>query len=167
MTEYYIIKNNNRIGPIGYADLMSYGLTPDTPVWHEGMADWKAASTLPELAELFAPQTPPYRQYAPGYTPTPTGMPIPHTNWLPWAIVGTVLGCLCSCIGLIFGIIAIVKANNANNAYAIGDGITGDRENSSAKTMTIISLVIAGVGLIISVLWGLFNFATIMAAAAL
>lgn len=74
--------------------------------------------------------------------------PIPHTNWLPWAIVSTVLNCFCSCIGLVFSIIGIVQANKANDYYARQMQLEGDAANSSAKTMTIISFAIAGIGLI-------------------
>ena len=73
------------------------------------------------------------------------------TNWMPWAIVGTIAGFLFSCIGVIFGIIGIVQANKANSAYAVGNDAAGDASNSSAKTMTIISLILAGIGLIVSV----------------
>jgi len=96
----------------------------------------------------------PYGQPQPPYgQPQPYGNPIPHTNWMPWAIVGTIVGALCSCIGMIFGIIGIVKANNANKAYAVGDETGGDMNNSSAKTMTIIALVLAGIGLIVNLVW--------------
>ena len=72
----------------------------------------------------------------------------PHTNWLAWAIVATVLGALTSCFGLIFGIIGIVQANKANRFYSQGLDREGDVANSSAKIMTIIGLVIAGLGLL-------------------
>lgn len=79
------------------------------------------------------------------------GGPAPvRTNWLPWAIVATVASFLCSCIGCIFGIIAIVNANKANNLYEAGYDEMGDQANNTAKIMTIISLVIAGIGLVIN-----------------
>lgn len=34
-------------------------IKPDTWVWKEGMPNWAAANTVPELMPLFAPQTPP------------------------------------------------------------------------------------------------------------
>lgn len=80
------------------------------------------------------------------------GEPIPHTNWLPWAIVGTVIGALFSCIGLVFGIIAITRANAANKFYGDGHKELGDQANSSARTMTIIALVLGGIGVILSVI---------------
>lgn len=77
-----------------------------------------------------------------------------HTNWLPWAILGTVLG-LCSCIGMIFGIIGIVNANKANTCYMMHDEVNGDIANSSAKSMTLVSLILGGIGMILSVIGGL------------
>lgn len=95
----------------------------------------------------------PYQQGS--YPPPPNngyysygGPSIQHFNWLGWAIAGTVLGALFSCIGMIFGIIGITQANKANRYYAEGWEEKGDVANSSARTMTIISLVIAGIGLI-------------------
>lgn len=75
-----------------------------------------------------------------------------HTNWLPWAIVATVVGFFTSCIGAIFGIIGIVQANKANSFYARSLDAEGDAANSSAKTMTIIGLIFAGIG-ILALFW--------------
>ena len=75
-----------------------------------------------------------------------------RTNWLPWAIIATVLGFFTSCIGAIFGIIGIVQANKANTFYAQGYEAEGDAANSNAKTMTIIGLIFAGIG-IIALFW--------------
>ncbi len=74
-----------------------------------------------------------------------------HYNWMTWAIIGTIAGGLFSCIGLIFGAIAISKASSANRAYEMGDDAAGDSYNASAKTMTIISLILAGVGILLNI----------------
>lgn len=53
-----------------------------------------------------------------------------------------------------------MQANKANDAYAMGNDMMGDQANSTARTMTIISLVFAGVGLVGSVfafIGGLFS----------
>lgn len=88
------------------------------------------------------PQPPQQPQY-PQYQAQPT-------NWLPWAIVATVLG-LCSCIGLVLGIIAITRANSANKFYQIGDTVSGNAANSSARTLTIIALAFDGIGLLVNI----------------
>lgn len=85
------------------------------------------------------PQQPQYRQYQ-----------AQPTNWLPWAIVATVLG-LCSCIGLVLGIIAITRANSANKFYQIGDTVSGNAANSSARILTIIALAFDGIGLLVNI----------------
>lgn len=170
------------MGPFSKESLLANGLTPDTPVWRAGMNDWRPAGQVAELSDLFCasedsafgayaqvePQPGPYRQYAPGQRPAqgyvgPTG--VPHTNWLPWAIVATVLN-ICSCIGLVFGIIGIVHASKANKFYEIGDDLNGDSNNSTAKIMTIIGLVLAGVAIVGNILYYLFYGAATLAALA-
>ena len=165
-TKYFMIINGQQVGPLDRHQLLANGLTPATHVWREGLPDWVLASTLPELADLLAPEEPrrgdyrqppygqqPYGQQPPyGYGRQPYNpydrTNVPHTNWLTWAIIATILGFFCSCIGLVFGIIAIVKANNANKFYAMGDATMGDYYNSGARTWTIVAFVMAGLGLI-------------------
>lgn len=86
---------------------------------------------------------------------------IPHTNWLPWAIVTTVVSIFTNCLALVFGIIAIVQANKANNCYAQGKQYEGDSANSNAKIMTIIGLVLIGLA-ILSYIWFGSMLATMM-----
>lgn len=148
---YYIIINDQQQGPFAKEELLSRGLTPQTMVWCQGMPDWMPASSVHDLNDLFArPQQPQYQQpyqqqYQ--YPQQPVGT---FTNWLPWAIVGTVLG-ICSCIGLVLGIIGITKANGANNAYKCGDYDLARSVNNSARTLTILSLVFDGIGILINI----------------
>lgn len=148
---YYIIINDQQQGPFAKEELLSRGLTPQTMVWCQGMPDWMPASSVHDLNDLFArPQQPQYQQpyqqqYQ--YPQQPVGT---FTNRLPWAIVGTVLG-ICSCIGLVLGIIGITKANGANNAYKCGDYDLARSVNNSARTLTILSLVFDGIGILINI----------------
>ena len=59
MAQYYIGKNNQRLGPFPLEQLLANGLTPDTLVWCSGMPGWQKATEVPEVAVLFAPQQPP------------------------------------------------------------------------------------------------------------
>lgn len=98
----------------------------------------------------------PYGQQPFGSNNRGNGQPQGWTNWLPWAIVGTiisVIGC-CGILGLVFGIIGIVKANKANTLARLGNMPEANATNSTAKIMTIISLVIGGIGF----LWILIEF---------
>ena len=77
---------------------------------------------------------------------------INRKDWLAPAIIATVLSA-CSCIGIIFGIIAIVQANKANTLYAAGYEQQAERANSNAKTMTLITFGFA----VLSILGGIIN----------
>lgn len=74
-------------------------------------------------------------------------------NWLPWAIGATIVGFIFSCVGAIFGIIAIVQANKANGFYAAGYDTQADAANNTAKIMTIIGYVLAGIGCVTTAVW--------------
>ncbi|MBD5349210.1 MAG: DUF4339 domain-containing protein [Bacteroides sp.] len=148
-TNYFLIIGGQQVGPLSLFQLRDAGITVDTPVWRIGLADWVKASTLPELSEVLTASTPDagYGQ-PPVYDHNPygesifnNGLPVAHTNWLPWAIVGTVLGALCCLIGLIFGILGIINASKANRFYNEGNRMMGDSANSTARINTIISLV--------------------------
>ena len=159
---YFMIINGQQCGPFAKNELKSKGLLPTTHVWKTGMSDWMPAAQVPELQSLFQGQTPPpfmgvtpstpQPQYAPGMNYDGPAQNVPHTDWLPWAIVSTVLG-LCTCLGSIFGIIAIIKANSANRLYREGNYQQAEAENSSAKTMTIIGFAITIIGFIGNIIY--------------
>lgn len=163
--KYYVIENGAQQGPYDIEQLRKMEITPDTFVWSSSMTDWKRAGDVAELTTLFLSaddqsafgayaqqQHPIQSQYPGGYNQIPA-KPIPHTNWMPWAIVGTVLGAFGSCIGLIFGIIGIVKANKANRYYAMGDEIQGKNSNTTARVMSIISLSLGVISLVLSIIF--------------
>ena len=145
--QYYLGKNGQQSGPYQYNQLLSAGITPDTMVWREGMDKWVPAKDLPELSNLFTnPQEIAPNPY--GFNNQGSVAPIAHYNWMPLAIVGTVTGALFSCMGMIFGIIGIIYANKANQFFNMSRAEEGARANSTAKVMTIISLVVACAGLV-------------------
>lgn len=152
---YFMIINNQQAGPFAINELLNNGLQADTQVWKNGMNNWTPAAQIPELQKLFRPHTPPpftnpqTPQYAPGQNVYNTQQHTSfHTDWMPWAITRTILGFLCSCIGCIFGIIAIIKANDANNHYRQGYFEMAEKENSTARTMTIIAFATTALGII-------------------
>lgn len=77
MKQYYLVKDNQQMGPFPIDQLLGNGLTPQSLVWCEGMANWTQASQVPDLAPLFAPQQPP--------TPVPTPTPVPAQPQQPVA----------------------------------------------------------------------------------
>ena len=50
MAQYYLVKDGQRIGPLTVDQLMPNGLTKDTLVWTEGMANWTKAGEVADLA---------------------------------------------------------------------------------------------------------------------
>ena len=175
--EYYVVEGDTRVGPMTLAQLEAKGIEPSTLVWTAGLADWTRADCVPELAPLLAahtytrPEQPaqgPYKQqpYQQAYgqpygrrndaygnrnANNGNGQYQSNVNWKTLAIVATVAGFLFSCIGGILGIFAILAANKAENAMNYGDDITAQSSWSNCKTLTIISFVLTGIGLIANI----------------
>ena len=76
-----------------------------------------------------------------------------HRDWLIWAIVTTILGVFLSyTIGFLFGGVGIIFSALANSAYKSGNIVDAQEKNRTAKIMTIISLVVNGLGLLLTLL---------------
>lgn len=58
MAQYYLAVDGQQIGPLEINQLISSGMTRNTMVWTNGMANWTPAGNIPELAHLFAAPTP-------------------------------------------------------------------------------------------------------------
>jgi len=64
MKQYFFLDaQNQQRGPYEADRLQGYGVTAETLVWAEGMAEWQTAGSVPELAAFFQTQ-PQYRQAA-------------------------------------------------------------------------------------------------------
>ena len=233
---YFVIIDGQQNGPFSVEELQQKGITPETYVWREGFSDWVKASTVAELATLFASnsysggynnsygdtsryapgnssydnrqnsdygrssqsdynqqnygnrqqsgygggygqsgygggyresgygrnynqssygnsQYPGYgNNYGGGYNGQDGPRFIPHKNWQPLAIGALVLSVLmCGVLGIIFSIIGLTNANNANKYYAMGNSQLGDSCNSTAKTWTIVAYCIDGLGIIATI----------------
>lgn len=174
--EYYIVVNDSRVGPLSYDQLREQCIEPSTLVWTAGMSDWARADAVPELESLIArnvgndesafgsyacPEEPPRvrkpweNRQGPygsgnsfGDTTDPKGQLHVKTNWKTLAIVAMVAGFIFSCIGGIVGIFAVLEANKAENAQMSGFEQQAQNNWSNCKTLTIISFVLVGLGLI-------------------
>ena len=51
---YFAMLGNTRIGPLMPQELAAHGITAETPVWRNGMAEWMPASTQPELMQAIS-----------------------------------------------------------------------------------------------------------------
>lgn len=191
---YYIDATGNQVGPLTADELKLHNLTPQTPVWYEGLSDWTPAGTLPDVASLFngqvagrnglaetaAPNTS-YdgqqqgnsygnsygngqyggtyaggngqyggsqyggQQYSGTYGSNPYGgmMQKPH-NWLPGAIICTLLCCLP------FGIVGIVYAAKVDSLWSQGLYQESIKAANNARLWTIIG---AACGFVAILVW--------------
>ena len=154
---WYFMKDGTQYGPIPEEQIRTMArdgnLKQDDLVWSEGMASWVAAAEVgifefpapPPPPQYTAPPPPPPQYQAPPpqygapppYPSTPTfgsaGADIP--NYLPWAIVVTLLCCLPA------GVASIVFASKANSAKAIGDLEGARKAADQAKIWLIVSVV--------------------------
>ncbi|MEZ3531615.1 MAG: GYF domain-containing protein [Muribaculaceae bacterium] len=182
---WFAMFGDNRVGPVSISELIDKGVTPQTPIWREGMSDWAPAQTRSEIMDRIYNrannsgsdngynthsqypnfgqnpqcgqqpnfgQNPQYGQQQNfSQNPYRNNNPMPmRTNWMTWAIIATIISFFCSCIGVIFGIIGIVQANKANGLYMGGFDTEAEQANNTAKIMTIIAFVLAGIGLVAS-----------------
>lgn len=129
MKQYYIIRNNQPAGPYTIEELAAMGITPDTIVWAEDIADWIPAYQVNELTSLFASttaQAPPYQvpysqaTEAPSYNTTvpkarPSVRPPMPPTYLVWSILVTIF------LSRIIGIIAIVYSIQVSSRYYAGN----------------------------------------------
>ena len=132
--KYYIVKDGQRVGPMELSELANFSITADTLVWHEGMTDWAAAGTVPELAQLVTPGVPPQAPNAPQapYAPQQPNArqqayaSLPPKTYLTEAILVTVLCCMP------LGIVSIIKATQVSSATARGDYASAQQASAEA-----------------------------------
>lgn len=77
---------------------------------------------------------------------------------LTLAIISTVVGALCSCFGVIPGIVAIVYAAQVNNKWSLGDFAGAESASKNAKTWSYISFGLSAVALLIFVSGAISTF---------
>ncbi|MEN3943400.1 CD225/dispanin family protein [Prosthecobacter sp. SYSU 5D2] len=136
MNWYFTQNGGAQQGPVSQdeltAKLASGELRQNDLVWREGMAEWVAASSVPELRQAAGgspmPQTPVFSN--PYQTPQAagglTGEMVPNYLWQ--SIVVTLICCLP------FGIPAIIYASKVDGLMARGD-FAGAREASKSAKM--------------------------------
>lgn len=92
MANWYLFYDGQRIGPMSAENLMAYRPTPESLVWTEGMAQWQAIYTIPELMQMLNggmphggnPHLPPQNPQGNGFPAPPT----PNTSGKDKTICG-------------------------------------------------------------------------------
>ncbi|MBN9285305.1 MULTISPECIES: DUF4339 domain-containing protein [unclassified Flavobacterium] len=62
MTEYFLHDGVNQLGPFLIDELESKNITKDTPVWHEGLDDWKKAGEIDALKLILNKRPPQFQK---------------------------------------------------------------------------------------------------------
>lgn len=156
---YYAMVDGHRIGPLPVSELIATGcIRPDTLVWCEGMPKWLRAADVAAFRELVPETAVPPAFDANRFGNSSYGMPrYSGSRWMGWAIVAVAVNFITlwfvkfSIAGLVLGILGIYYSNESKKRYAIGMDTAASQSESNAKIMTIISLVIAGISLFLSI----------------
>lgn len=141
---FYLNEKNEQKGPISPEELISNGVTKNTLVWKNGMAQWLPAGEVHELAKLFTNET------STPSTPQPpvTNNPKPD-NWLVWAILSTILCCLP------LGIVSIIYATKVDNLWNSGQQEEALKASNMARLFFFLALGGGVLALIIGFISGL------------
>ena len=147
MKKYFWTDGQKQYGPFTIDELKREGLSRQTMVWTESMADWKPAIDVEELQQLFA-STPPPLMSEPDDADYPVSMDddyLPENrpkNWLVESILVTLLCCLP------FGIVGIINAAQVDTKFKQGDFEGAERASREAAKWTRIGFFI-GIGLVV------------------
>ena len=178
MATYYIVENNQQAGPFTLEQLAAKGITPDTNVWTEGMANWTLASQVSELQFLFAPQTPPQTPRMPEPEPAPMyeqpsynsssyqspsdpsstkwgddTPPMPK-DYKTQSIIILALSLLC-CPGIIntvLGILALLENNKVETQYRLGNYAAAQASSDKAGKYVKIGFILLGIGVVLQII---------------
>lgn len=132
MKQYYYTDGKERFGPFELEELKLKGITENTLVWTQGMANWAEAVTVPELSVLFNINVPPVNNYQDfNYNRSRR----PPKTWLAESIIVTLLCCMP------FGIVAIVYASKVESKFYMGDDYGANKSSDEAKKWVTISAV--------------------------
>lgn len=159
---YWLIINGQQQGPLTLDEVLAHPLlTPETPVWREGLDDWATAELFPEFQVRFvipdvesepvivATEEKPSKQPLPAWWTNDdrASHKMPPTN-LTWAIIATICCCL------VTGIIAIVYASQVAPCYYRGEY---ERANDMSEKALIWVLVSFVAGLVFTPFYILFS----------
>jgi hypothetical protein len=181
--EWYYAKGNQQQGPVSLQAIQemvrSGQIQPNDLVWRSGMANWQAASQVPEVyggAPTPAGAPIPAVAYAPPGAPAPGSAPPPGTPqqypqqpsyYIPQQVYppGAVPNYLVPAILTIFccqpfGIVSLVYAAQVNSKLAMGDYPGAMDCSNRAKTWAM-----WGVGIWVALMLGYVGLIVVMAIA--
>lgn len=167
--EYWIIVNEERVGPLTIEELKEYDITEDTPIWYVGLDDWTQACQISELAQLLnssdeEAQITDTEEVMLGNVLSSDVEEVEPTeeieekplrpcppSYLVWAVLVIILCCAP------LGIPAIIYSSQVKTKYNNGD-YSGARKASERAALWVILAFVGGLiyqpfGGLLSVLW--------------
>ena len=177
--EYYVIIDGRKCGPYSHEELRSKFVTPNMPVWHEGLIDWAQASDIPEICDVLQPDPTPL-PYNEGGAQEQNTMGNGNEEYVPpmpndyrtsniFLIIFGLFLCQFCFIGSVFALISYFKSNDMQMMHALKKydlmAIKADevrKFNKLAIRTNIISVIL---GIILSmigvfILFGSFYYVT-------
>ena len=108
MKKYFLHNGTEHSGPFDLDELKEKNISKTTPIWHEGMENWKSAGDIAELSSVFAVVPPPISSFnAPHSTQKLKKKSAPRK----------ILGLSKSTFFMIFGIIVILIGISVLNTF--------------------------------------------------
>jgi type IV pilus assembly protein PilA len=137
MSNWYISRNENRIGPITEDVLKQMvnasQISAADVVWTEGQAEWQRADSFAWFSN--APQI---NQEPPNLITPIQQIPFSTPDAPPSLVVWSVLMIvLCGLVGIIGGVIGLIKDSNAKSAFGRGDNQAAQKAYRSGKNWLI------------------------------
>lgn len=164
---YYVNADNQSAGPVSPTEFAEHGISQETYVFCKGMTEWKKAGELPELAEYFAPSTPP----VPEETDIPAEEPTQEESFpdydyeeRPSRHLGKIIfGMITSTFSLLYflsfivtiplGILGIIFGAKATSAFDREDYAAARRFGKMCRGFSIPVMIIGIVSLVITVIF--------------
>lgn len=180
MATYYIVENYQQAGPFTLEQLSARGITPETSVWTEGMANWTPASQVSELQCLFVPQPPispePSYESSSAYSGSSSSssssdeyVPMPKDYKMQAIIlIAASVFCCGACggiVNLILGILSLVEANKVEGLYRTGSYLQAQEASNKAGKYFKIGLILLIVGLVLEIIFLIVYYGAVIVSA--
>lgn len=136
---YWIIINGQKTGPLSLEETLKQPLRPETLVWHQGLASWQQAHTIPALAPALNTQEYVLIQQPAASTVAATTAVADNEKprtYLAWSIVCLIF------FFTIAGIVALIYALQVNPAYECGYNEKARKASSTAELWVIVSIAL-------------------------
>lgn len=145
--------NGQQQGPYEFDELKQLPITPQTPVWYEGLAQWTVASVAPATAVLFQQQPQATQQQPQPTRPQAQAQPQPQqpqgqqpqgqqsakrpASYIVWSILLMVFCCSP------FAVVSLILGVLSSSRYDAGDYVGSVKMSNAAAWLLMITIAFA------------------------